>query len=87
MSIDIWRRKYRLTAPDGTPIDRTWGDTVRRVARAAAAAEPVGRKRWAAAFEEAVANFEFLPAGRILAGAGTKRRVTLFNCFVLGSDR
>ena len=27
----------------------------------------------------------FLPAGRILAGAGTGRSVTLFNCFVLGS--
>ncbi len=29
-------------------------------------------------------DFGFLPAGRILAGAGTGRDVTLFNCFVLG---
>ena len=29
-------------------------------------------------------NFGFLPAGRILAGAGTGRAVTLFNCFVMG---
>jgi len=29
-------------------------------------------------------DFRFLPAGRILSGAGTDRRVTLFNCFVMG---
>ena len=31
-----------------------------------------------------MADFAFLPAGRILAGAGTGRAVTLFNCFVMG---
>ena len=40
--------------------------------------------RWAKAFAEAMADFAFLPAGRILAGAGTGRAVTLFNCFVMG---
>ena len=35
-------------------------------------------------FFNALSNFEFLPAGRILAGAGTGRSVTLFNCFVMG---
>ena len=29
-------------------------------------------------------DFRFLPAGRILSGAGTDRRVTLLNCFVMG---
>ena len=29
-------------------------------------------------------DFRFLPAGRILAGAGADRSVTLFNCFVMG---
>ena len=85
VSIDIWRRKYRLTAADGTPVDATWGDTARRVARAAASVEaPAERKRWSETFERAIHDFEFLPAGRILAGAGAKRRVTLFNCFVMG---
>ncbi|MDE2328432.1 MAG: adenosylcobalamin-dependent ribonucleoside-diphosphate reductase, partial [Rhodospirillales bacterium] len=27
----------------------------------------------------------FVPAGRIISGAGTARRVTLFNCFVMGT--
>jgi ribonucleoside-diphosphate reductase alpha chain len=31
-------------------------------------------------------DFRFLPAGRISAGAGTGRRVTLFNCKGVGAD-
>ena len=86
LSQHIWDLKYRLRGADGTPIDRTLGDTWHRVARAAAEAEkPAARKRWATRFEEAMTDFAFLPAGRILAGAGTGRNVTLFNCFVLGT--
>ena len=77
--------KYRLTGPDGAPVDRTLADTWERVAQAVAAAEPKRlRARWAKAFNEAMADFAFLPAGRILAGAGAGRTVTLFNCFVMG---
>ena len=39
---------------------------------------------WERPFFEALEDFRFLPAGRILSGAGTARRVTLFNCFVMG---
>jgi ribonucleoside-diphosphate reductase alpha chain len=85
VSIDIWDRKYRWKSADGTPRDRTWRDTVRRVAKAAASVEPKGdRRRWAETYANAIGDFAFLPAGRILAGAGTGRRVTLFNCFVMG---
>src|SRR5262249_5540313 len=81
----IWDMKYRLRAADGTRIDRTVEDTWARVARAAAAAEPQRqRARWQRRFGEAMADFAFLPAGRILAGAGAGRAVTLFNCFVMG---
>src|SRR2546421_6755320 len=81
----IWDMKYRLKAPDGTPIDRTVEDSWTRVARAAATAEsPEKRAQWSEAFAEALAGYRFLPAGRILAGAGTGRAVTLFNCFVMG---
>ena len=31
-----------------------------------------------------MADFKFLPAGRIISGAGSARDVTLFNCFVMG---
>jgi ribonucleoside-diphosphate reductase alpha chain len=81
----IWDMKYRLKAADGTPLDRTIEDTWARVANAAAAAEPKRvRERWAQRFAEALSGFSFLPAGRILAGAGSGRAVTLFNCFVMG---
>jgi ribonucleoside-diphosphate reductase alpha chain len=85
ISRQIWDLKYRLKAPDGTPIDRTIEDTWARVAAAAAEAEPKkARVHWAERFVGAMADGVFLPAGRILAGAGSKRAVTLFNCFVLG---
>jgi ribonucleoside-diphosphate reductase alpha chain len=86
VSVGIWEQKYRLMAEDGTAIDRTVQDTFARVAGAAAEAEKgPGRARWRDAFLAAMADFEFLPAGRILAGAGTGRNVTLFNCFVMGT--
>src|SRR5579862_4637377 len=86
ISTRIWDMKYRFKAPDGTPIDRDVSDTWTRVANAAAEAEsPEHRKKWAGAFGEALLDHRFLPAGRIFAGAGTARNVTLFNCFVMGT--
>ncbi|HJS45416.1 MAG TPA: adenosylcobalamin-dependent ribonucleoside-diphosphate reductase [Rhizomicrobium sp.] len=85
ISRQIWDMKYRLKAPDGTPIDRDVADSWSRVALALAEAEAPGK--WVAHaldFAHALAGHKFLPAGRILAGAGTGRSVTLFNCFVMG---
>ena len=82
----IWDMKYRLREADGTPVDLTVDDTLTRVANALAQAEaPDARARWAARFKSALEGHRFLPAGRILAGAGTGRDVTLFNCFVMGT--
>ena len=83
ISLQIWDAKYRLKALDGTPIDLTIEDSWRRVARTLAAAER-DPATWEPVFYEALSEFRFLPAGRILSGAGTNRRVTLFNCFVMG---
>ncbi len=80
----IWNMKYRLKAADGTPIDQSVEDSWRRVARALAACE-ADPALWEGRFHEALEDFKFLPAGRILAGAGTGRSVTLFNCFVMGT--
>ena len=82
----IWEAKYRLKSGDGM-VDREIGDTWARVAAAASAVETGGkaqRTHWAKQFEAAMADFGFLPGGRIIAGAGTGRAVTLFNCFVMG---
>ncbi|MBK5926707.1 adenosylcobalamin-dependent ribonucleoside-diphosphate reductase, partial [Rhodobaculum claviforme] len=84
ISETIWDMKYRLKDADGTPIDRTVQDSWRRVARALAAPE-ADPAAWEDRFFDALRDFRFLPAGRILSGAGTGRSVTLFNCFVMGT--
>ncbi|MDB4842251.1 adenosylcobalamin-dependent ribonucleoside-diphosphate reductase [Planktomarina sp.] len=80
----IWDMKYRFKQADGTPIDETVEDSWRRIARALAAVETAAAD-WEPKFYEALSDFKFLPAGRITAGAGTERSVTLFNCFVMGT--
>ena len=83
---EIWDMKYRFKRLDGTPVDETVEDTWRRVARTLAEVEaPRDRSRWEVAFFDVMAGYRFLPAGRILAGAGTGRSVTLLNCFVMGT--
>ena len=80
----IWDMKYRFKQADGTPIDKTVEDSWQRIARALAAVETAPAE-WEPKFYDALADFKFLPAGRITAGAGTERSVTLFNCFVMGT--
>ncbi|TCP59792.1 ribonucleoside-diphosphate reductase class II [Rhodovulum bhavnagarense] len=80
----IWDMKYRLKQADGTPVDQTVEDSWRRIARALAAPE-ADPAAWEEKFYAALEDFRFLPAGRITAGAGTGRNVTLFNCFVMGT--
>jgi ribonucleoside-diphosphate reductase alpha chain len=80
----IWDMKYRLKEQDGTPIDGTVEDTWRRIARALAEPEAEPAK-WETEFYAALEGFKYLPAGRITAGAGTGRNVTMFNCFVMGT--
>ncbi len=84
----IWDMKYRFKSAPGASaaaipdadLEATWW----RVARALAAPER-DPELWAGRFHEALSDFKFLPAGRVIAGAGTGRTVTLFNCFVMGT--
>lgn len=80
----IWDMKYRFKQADGTPIDQTVEDSWRRIARDLARVEK-DPAHWEDRFYEALEDFKYLPAGRITAGAGTARQVTLFNCFVMGT--
>ena len=80
VAADIWALKYRYDGETGV------AESFARVAKAVAAAEkPELRTRWEKRFLTLMQDFAFLPAGRILAGAGTHREVTLFNCFVMGA--
>jgi ribonucleoside-diphosphate reductase alpha chain len=78
----VWETRYR--DPDARPVESDITDTWRRVAAAAAAQEsdPQARQQ---EFFDILTGFRFLPAGRILAGAGSARHVTLFSCFVMGT--
>jgi len=80
----IWDMKYRFKQADGTPIDKTVEDSWYRIAGALASVEK-SPETWEPKFFDALSDFKFLPAGRITAGAGTERSVTLFNCFVMGT--
>ncbi|HVJ52981.1 MAG TPA: LAGLIDADG family homing endonuclease [Aliidongia sp.] len=84
ISQQIWDMKYRFKTPDGQAVDKTIEDTWRRIADSLAVRENDPAK-WSARFYSALEGFQFLPAGRIVAGAGTDRSVTLFNCFVMGT--
>jgi ribonucleoside-diphosphate reductase alpha chain len=83
ISRHIWDAKYRYRDA-GKVKDATVEDTWLRVARALAGVEACDRPQWEQRFFGALEDFKFLPGGRILAGAGTGHRVTLFNCFVMG---
>ncbi len=80
----IWDMKYRLKDADGQPVDGSVEDTWRRIATALASVEK-DPGAWEGKFYAALEDFKYLPAGRIIAGAGTDRSVTLFNCFVMGT--
>ncbi|HUX63913.1 adenosylcobalamin-dependent ribonucleoside-diphosphate reductase [Sulfuricella sp.] len=83
ISSRIWDIRYRYREP-GKIIDLAVEDTWRRVARALAEMERQDKGIWERRFYQVLEGFRFLPGGRILAGAGTSHRVTLFNCFVMG---
>src|SRR3954463_5733872 len=87
-SLDIWDKKYRLSAKDGTPVDKTMDDTYKRVARALAdvEAEPI-REQWYERFLWALRRGA-IPAGRVTSNAGAlehKPPTSTINCTVSGT--
>ena len=89
-SIDIWDKKYRLTAKDGSPIDKTMDDTYKRVARALADVElPEVREHWYEQFLWALRRGA-IPAGRVTSNAGAREHkpaTSTINCTVSGTIR
>lgn len=84
ISFRIWDIRYRYREA-GKIIDLSIEDTWRRVSHELASVERQDREEWERRFNQILNGFRFLPGGRILAGAGTSHRITLFNCFVMGS--
>ena len=84
VSRHIWETKYRFRDGEGGG-DRTIEDSWHRIARALSAVEPRDQLLWEQRYFGVLKGFKLLPGGRIQAGAGTARNVTLFNCFVMGT--
>src|SRR5262245_43461869 len=89
-SLDIWDKKYRLSAKDGTPVDKTMDDTYKRVARALADVEHESvREHWNDRFLWALRRGA-IPAGRVTSNAGAlehKPATSTINCTVSGTIR
>jgi ribonucleoside-diphosphate reductase alpha chain len=87
-SLDIWDKKYRLTAKDGSPVDRSMDETYKRVARALADVEREDvREHWYEQFLWALRKGT-IPAGRIMSNAGAqehKPATSTINCTVSGT--
>lgn len=84
ISKHVWESKYQYRHK-GHIYDVSIEDTWHRVANALAKIESKDYNFWQKQYLDVLENFKFLPGGRILAGAGTQQRVTLFNCFVMGT--
>ncbi len=85
----VFLDRYSLKDIDGKPVEATVEQMWQRVAGGIAMEEktPALQRQWAQKFYQAMTDFKFVPAGRILSGAGTGYEVTFFNCYVIPSPK
>ncbi|MBA2392040.1 MAG: hypothetical protein H0V70_04765, partial [Ktedonobacteraceae bacterium] len=83
----VFMDRYSLKDASGNPLEFYPEHLWARVARGIAAIETTEEKRaeWEKKFFDALTDFQFVPGGRILAGAGSGHQVTYYNCFVIPS--
>ncbi|MFA5994889.1 MAG: adenosylcobalamin-dependent ribonucleoside-diphosphate reductase [Patescibacteria group bacterium] len=79
--------RYTLKDEKGNSIEQTPEEVWKRVAKAIAKAEhtEVLRTEWERQFYSILQGFDYVPGGRILAGAGSGVPLTFYNCFVIPS--
>ena len=78
----VFMDRYSLKDSSGQPLEFYPEQLWTRVARGIAEVETTEEKKafWEKRFYEALSNFQFVPGGRILAGAGSGHQVTFYNC-------
>jgi ribonucleoside-diphosphate reductase alpha chain len=83
----VFMDRYSLKDPGGQPLEFYPEQLWARVARGIASVEKTEELQayWEKRFYEALTNFQFVPGGRILAGAGSGHQVTFYNCYVISS--
>ncbi|MBI2487724.1 MAG: adenosylcobalamin-dependent ribonucleoside-diphosphate reductase [Deltaproteobacteria bacterium] len=81
----VFYEKYALRDETGKIVEKTPEEMWRRVAREIASPEKTQKlkKEWEENFYWLLSDFRFIPGGRILFGAGQKRRATLLNCYYM----
>ncbi|HKY05724.1 MAG TPA: ribonucleotide reductase N-terminal alpha domain-containing protein, partial [Blastocatellia bacterium] len=77
----------RLTEHVSKPIETEPGQMMERVARGVAAVEGEQADEWYERFRWLLQGWKFVPAGRILAAAGTDQQLTFYNCYVIPSPK
>src|SRR6266853_238714 len=83
----VFMDRYSLKDPGGQPLEFYPEQLWARVARGIASVEKTKELQayWEKRFYEALTDFQFVPGGRILAGAGSGHQVTVYNCYVIPS--
>src|SRR5260370_19659471 len=83
----VFMDRYSLKDASGQALEHHPEQLWARVARGIAEIEktPEARAEWEKKFYEALSDFQFVPGGRILAGAGSGHQVTYYNCYVISS--
>lgn len=84
---DVFNDRYALKDASGKRVENTPEEMWHRVAKAIASTEKTEakQKEWEEKFYSVLNNFDFVPGGRILSGAGSGVPLTLYNCFVIPS--
>ncbi len=86
---DVFLDRYSLKDIDGKAMEAFPEQMWQRVAWGIAQTEKTGvlKREWEGKFYKAMQGFKFVPAGRILSGAGTGYEVTFYNCYVIPSPK
>ncbi len=87
---NIYAKKYYLKDIDGNLIEKCPEDVFKRLSSFLATVEgtKAKQKKWARKFYEQLFEGNFIPGGRVIAGAGDLYRLkTLANCFVTKIER
>ncbi len=77
----------RLIEHVSKPIETDPDQMMERVARGVAAVEGEQADQWYERFRWLLQGWKFVPAGRILAAAGTDQQLSFYNCHVIPSPK
>ena len=81
----VFYEKYALRDLSGNIVEKTPEELWNRVAREISSPEKNKqlKEEWKEKFFWLLSDFKFIPGGRVLFGAGQKRRSTLLNCYFM----